>query len=81
MRTARENVRLALLIVAALLLAMLLGILVTMVNAADGGDMVLWKGHCPAYADVIQEPAADWGGVHVLCVRGALAEETPGGRK
>lgn len=80
MRTARENLRMALVIVAALLLAMLLGILVTAANAADG-DMVLWKLHCPAYADVILEPAADWGGVHVLCVRGALAEETPGERK
>lgn len=76
MSKSRENLRMVLIIVAALLLAMLLGILVTRVNAADG-DMVLWKGHCPAYADVIQEPAADWGGVHVLCVRGALAEETP----
>lgn len=80
MRTTKESVRMALIIAAALVVAMLLGILVTAANAA-GGDMVLWKQHCPAYADVVQEPAADWGGVHVLCVRGALADDTPGGRK
>lgn len=79
MRTTKDSVRMVVIIAAALLLAMLLGVLVTRVNAADG-DMVLWKQHCPAYADVILVPAADWGGVHVLCVRGAL-EEAPGGRK
>jgi len=73
-----ERLRTAGIVLAALLLAMLLGIMVTRASAADG-DMVLWKQHCPAYADVVLEPAADWGGVHVLCVRGA--EEVPVGKK
>lgn len=66
MRTARETIRMALIIVAALLLAALLGILVTAANA-DGP--VIWKQHCPAQYEVRLEPAKDWGGVHVLCVR------------
>ncbi len=41
---------------------------------ADGP--VIWKQHCPAHYDVVQEVAADWGGVHVLCVR-AAEEVTP----
>lgn len=43
--------------------------------AVSADDFTLWKQHCPAYADVVLEPAKDWGGVHVLCIRGADREE------
>lgn len=66
MSKAREFVRMALIIAAALALAALGGILVAQ---ADGP--VIWKQHCPAYADVQIQKADDWGGVHVLCVLSA----------
>lgn len=55
------------------LLAVLLGVLAGQA-LADGP--VIWKQHCPAHYDVVQIPADDWGGVHVLCVR-AAEEVTP----
>lgn len=56
-----------LIIVVALLLAALAGVLVT---NADGP--MIWKMHCPAHYAVVTTPAADWGGVHVMCIRAAV---------
>lgn len=64
---AKEVVKMALIILAALLLAALAGVLVT---NADGP--MIWKMHCPAHYDVVTMPAADWGGVHVMCIRAAV---------
>jgi len=57
-------------VVLALLLVALIGVAVAQ---ADGP--IIWKQHCPAHYDVVQVPAGDWGGVHVLCIR--AAEEVP----
>lgn len=51
---------------AILFLVILLAILAARVSA---GEPVLWKQHCPAGHVVQIVPAADWGGVHVLCVQ------------
>jgi len=56
-------------ILVALLLAMLLGMLVTVANA-DGP--VIWKQLCPAHHEIRLVPDKA-GGQHVLCVR--MAEE------
>lgn len=64
---AKEVVKMALIILAALLLAALAGVLVT---NADGP--MIWKMHCPAHYAVVTTPAADWGGVHVMCIRAAV---------
>ena len=53
-------------IVAALLLAMLLGIMVTRASA-DGP--VMWKQFCPARHDVVLVP--EKGGQHVVCIMSA----------
>lgn len=70
MSKVKESVRMALIVAAALLLAVLGGILVT---HADGP--VIWKEQCPAHYEVrFQTAVSDpGGGVHVLCVR--MAEE------
>lgn len=60
----KERIRMAVVIVAALLLAMLAGILVTRASA-DGP--VLWKQYCPAHYEVRQ--VKDGLATHVLCVR------------
>lgn len=52
-------------VLAALLLAMLLGIMVTRAGAEGP---VIWKQFCPRWYEVRQIPAPG-GGVHVLCVR------------
>lgn len=54
-------------VLAALLLAMLLGIMVTRASA-DGP--VIWKAFCPRHHDLQYVPEKG-GGVNVLCVRAA----------
>lgn len=58
---------------ATLLLAMLMGVLMTRGAGADGP--IVWKAQCPAHHEIRTEPATGdpGGGVHVLCVR--MAEE------
>lgn len=70
MRTARENVRMALIIVAALVLAMLLGILVTTVDA-DGPW--LWQEKCPTQHYELRVEQFERGVRIISCVR--MAEE------
>ncbi len=50
---------------ATLLLAMLMGMMVTRAGASGP---VIWKQHCPRWHDVRQQPDVDGNGVHVLCV-------------
>lgn len=73
MKAMKAKIRTAGIWLAALLLAMLMGILVTHAAGADGP--VLWKQHCPRWHDVRLEPDAGGDGVHVLCVRQAEEEE------
>lgn len=73
MSKVKAILRMALVIVVALLLAALAGVLVT---RAEGP--VIWKAHCPMHHEVQFVKDADWGGVHVLCVR--MAEEVKGAR-
>lgn len=63
----KDKIRMGVIIIAALLLAMLAGILVTRASA-DGP--VLWKQYCPKHYEIRLQP--DKAGTHVLCVR--LAE-------
>lgn len=62
---AKNIVRTALIILV-LALAALTGVL-----AARADGPVIWKLHCPAHHDVVTMPA-DWGGVHVMCIRAAV---------
>lgn len=50
-------------------LVLLLAAILLAVGAAQAGDPVLWKQHCPLGYDLKTIPADDWGGVHVLCVQ------------
>ena len=67
------------LVVAALLLAVLLGVVVATVANADGP--VVWKAHCPQHYDVVQVADRAGDGVHVLCVRSAEREEVTADNK
>lgn len=62
----KKLIRQVVVIIAALLLAMLLGIMVTRASA-DGP--VIWKEFCPARHDVMLVP--DKGGQHVVCIMSA----------
>lgn len=62
----KKLIRQVVVIIAALLLAMLLGIMVTRASA-DGP--VIWKQFCPARHDVVLVP--EKGGQHVVCIMSA----------
>ena len=65
--TVKARLQMVVVIVAALLLAMLLGIMVT---RASADSPVMWKQFCPtAHADI--ELVKDGDGTTVLCVRAA----------
>ena len=65
--TVKAKLQMVAVIVGCLLLAMLLGILVT---RASADSPVMWKQFCPtAYADI--ELVKDGDGTTVLCVRAA----------
>lgn len=64
-------------VLAALLLAMLLGIMVTRAGAEGP---VIWKQFCPRWHELQYVPEKD-GGVNVLCVLADMAEEAPGARE
>ena len=67
-----ERLRTVGIVLAALLLAMLLGIMVT---RASANGPIIWKQHCPRWHDVQLVPDADGDGVHVLCVLVDRAKE------
>lgn len=70
MKTRKGMWALALLLVAMAVVLAAGGALADGAGVAEDSP-VLWKMHCPAHYDVVQIPAKDWGGVHVLCIRAA----------